>query len=57
LTEPGQIVPDTANIIPILTENINLFDHHYDQMNIPTINLRSLIKEGRYLVVNFGSCT
>jgi hypothetical protein len=55
LTEPGQIVPYTANIIPIFTENVNLLEN--DQTNIRTISLRSLIKEGRYLVVNFGSCT
>ncbi len=55
LSEPGQTVPYTAKIIPVFTQNINLFEN--DQMNIKTISLRSLIKEGRYLVVNFGSCT
>jgi len=55
LSEPGQPVPYTAKIIPVLTENINLLEN--DETNIKTISLRSLIKEGRYLVVNFGSCT
>ena len=55
LTSPGQTVPYTAKIIPVLTENMNLLDN--DEMNIKSISLRSLIKQGRYLVVNFGSCT
>jgi len=55
LTSPGQTVPYTAKIIPVLTENINLLEN--DQINIKPISLRSLIKEGRYLVLNFGSCT
>ncbi len=55
LTEPGQIVPEAAKIIPIFTEDVNLLSD--DEKNIRTISLRSLIKQGRYLVVNFGSCT
>jgi hypothetical protein len=55
VTEPGQMVPEAAKIIPILTENTNLLENN--QTHIQTISLRSLIKEGRYLVVNFGSCT
>ncbi len=55
LTSPGQAVPDTAKIIPVLTENIHLLDNKEE--NIKAISLRSLIKQGRYLVVNFGSCT
>ncbi|CAF5146043.1 unnamed protein product, partial [Rotaria sp. Silwood1] len=55
LTQVGQKVPNSAKIIPVLTENINVFNNDY--LNIETISLRSLIKQGRYLVVNFGSCT
>jgi hypothetical protein len=55
LTSPGQAVPDTAKIIPVLTEDIDLLDN--DQTKIKSISLRSLIKQGRYLVVNFGSFT
>ncbi|CAF1021305.1 unnamed protein product [Adineta steineri] len=53
LTESGQTVPYTAKIIPVLTENINLFKKNNVDMNIKSINLRSLLKEGRYLVINF----
>ena len=55
LTETGQIVPSTASVIPVVTKDVNLFSN--DQMKIETISLRSLMKEGRYLVLNFGSCT
>jgi hypothetical protein len=51
----GQPVPCTANLVPVLTDNINLMDN--DDMNTKPISLRSLLKEGRYLVINFGSCT
>ncbi|CAF3688905.1 unnamed protein product [Rotaria sp. Silwood1] len=52
LTQVGQKVPNSAKIIPVLTENINVFNNDY--LNIETISLRSLIKQGRYLVVNFA---
>ncbi|CAF3082504.1 unnamed protein product, partial [Rotaria sp. Silwood2] len=55
LTQVGQTVPNAANIIPVLTEHTCLFDNNY--YNIETISIRSLIKCGRYLVINFGSCT
>ncbi|CAF3732982.1 unnamed protein product [Rotaria sp. Silwood1] len=54
LTETGQPVPTTAKLIPVLTENIDLFNNY---MNFESISLCSLMKRGRYLVVNFGSCT
>ncbi|CAF1345917.1 unnamed protein product [Rotaria sordida] len=54
LTELDQPVPDTAKLIPVLTENIDLLNNYID---IEPISLRSLMKHGRYLVVNFGSCT
>jgi hypothetical protein len=57
LTAPGQQVPYTAKVIPVLTEDIHLLDNNQDDLNIETISLRSLLKDGRYLVVNFGSCT
>ncbi|CAF1021245.1 unnamed protein product [Adineta steineri] len=53
LTAPGQVVPYTAKIIPVLTENINLLKKNNNDINIKPINLRSLLKEGRYLVINF----
>ncbi|CAF1678298.1 unnamed protein product [Adineta ricciae] len=56
LTSPGQLIPETAKLIPVLTEKINLLNEILDE-NIPIISLRSLMKKGRYLVVNFGSCT
>ncbi|UJR19972.1 hypothetical protein I4U23_023104 [Adineta vaga] len=56
LTSPGQPVPETAKLIPVLTENINLLTKNNNE-NIEIISLRSLMKNGRYLVVNFGSCT
>ena len=55
LTEAGQPIPYTARIVPVLTENINLLND--DCSRIETIDLHSLVKKGRYLVVNFGSCT
>ncbi|CAF2943368.1 unnamed protein product [Rotaria sp. Silwood2] len=55
LTDVGQTVPNSAKIIPVVTESINVFSN--DHFNIETISLHSLIKQGRYLVVNFGSCT
>jgi hypothetical protein len=55
LTECGETVPYTAEIIPVLTKEINLLDD--DQTNIKSISLRSLMVKGRYLVLNFGSCT
>ena len=57
LTEPGQPIPHTVKLIPVLTEDINLLDKNQDHLNVQTISLRSLVKQGRYLVVNFGSCT
>ncbi|CAF1039295.1 unnamed protein product [Rotaria sordida] len=51
LTDVNQTVPNSAKIIPVLTENINVFNNEH--FNIETINLRSLIKQGRHLVVNF----
>jgi hypothetical protein len=42
-------------LIPIFTQDFNRLDN--DDLNIETISLRSLLGKGRYLVLNFGSCT
>ncbi|CAF3313116.1 unnamed protein product, partial [Rotaria sp. Silwood2] len=55
LTQVGQTVPNAAKIIPVLTEHTCLFDNNY--YNIETLSIRTSIKGGRYLVINFGSCT
>ena len=55
LTSSGQPIPSSVNLIPILTESINLLEN--DQINIKEISLCSLMRQGRYLVLNFGSCT
>ncbi|CAF4352589.1 unnamed protein product [Adineta steineri] len=55
ITEPGKPIPESAEIIPVFTQDFNRLDN--DDLNIETINLRSLMKQGRYLVLNFGSCT
>ena len=59
LTEIGRPVPYMAQLIPALTEDINLLNNNSNNHNVisESISLRSLIKQGRYLVVNFGSCT
>jgi len=44
-------VPSAAKIIPILTQN------SANEVDLTPISLRSIGKLGRYLVVNFGSCT
>jgi len=43
LTEPGRTIPHSAQIISLT--------------DFKPISLRSLVKTGRYLVINFGSCT
>ncbi|CAF3960742.1 unnamed protein product [Rotaria sp. Silwood2] len=43
LTETGQPVPNTAKLIPVLTENIDLLNNY---MDIEAISLRSLMKRG-----------
>ena len=55
LTEAGQPIPYAAKVVPVLTEHSDLLNDGYS--NIEIISLRSLVKKGRYLVVNFGSCT
>ena len=58
LTESGRLVPGMATLIPALTEEIDLLNDDCDStVNLESISLRSLMKQGRYLVVNFGSCT
>ena len=58
LTEIGRSVPYMATLIPALTEEIDLLNaDRNDSVNLESISLRSLVKQGRYLVVNFGSCT
>ena len=54
LTAVGQPIPQEAKLIPVRTKDVNLLEH---RSNMATIELRSLIKKGRHLVVNFGSCT
>ncbi|CAF0992276.1 unnamed protein product [Adineta steineri] len=54
LTETGQPVPNTAQLIPVVTESIDLLTDYRD---VEPISLHSLMKYGRYLVINFGSCT
>ncbi|CAF0841023.1 unnamed protein product [Adineta steineri] len=51
ITEPGKPIPESAEIIPVFTQDFNRLDN--DDLNIETINLRSLMKQGRYLVLNF----
>jgi hypothetical protein len=54
LTETGQPVPNSAEVIPVLTEKVDLLNN---DMDIKPVSLLSLMKRERYLVVNFGSCT
>lgn len=56
LTAPGQPVPSSAKIVPVLTRTVNLLDDRGEK-SIEEIPLRSLLKAGRHLVLNFGSCT
>ena len=56
LTDPGQPVPQAAKLIPVLTDKDGLLDSS-NEATLPVVTLRSLMKQGRYLVVNFGSCT
>lgn len=56
LTAPGQSVPASAKLIPVLTKEFDLLESSKDT-TLPIVTLRSLMKQGRFLVLNFGSCT
>lgn len=56
LTAPGQPVPESAKLIPVLTKEFDLLESSKDA-TLPVVTLRSLMKQGRFLVLNFGSCT
>ncbi|CAF3805817.1 unnamed protein product [Rotaria magnacalcarata] len=47
LTSQGAKVPNTAQIIPVLTKKFYLFDN--DKINMEIINLRSLIKDKHFI--------
>lgn len=56
ITSPGQPVPEAAKLIPVFTDKLDLLESS-DKTTLPIVSLRSLMKKGRYLVINFGSCT
>ena len=52
LTRVGSSIPSAAQIVPVRTK-----DHTTESDLLVGMSLRSLVKQGRYLVINFGSCT
>lgn len=55
LCQVGKEIPQNLNLIPVRCNGFNLLERF--EKNIPTVNLTNLIRRGRHLVLNFGSCT